>query len=73
MEFIKTKIQTISVGDMLVTSIGKRIVIKENGKYALINLGGAVVTDWYEKIEELIEYYNILSVIKCENLIILEK
>lgn len=65
----------VEAGDILDTNCGFRLVIRSDDEFACVNLeDGDKTTAWYGSIEELLDVYNSVSVIKSENVkIVLDK
>ena len=65
----------VEAGDILDTNCGIRLVIKSCDGFACVDLeDGTQSTAWYDSIEELLDVYSSVSVIKSADVkIVLDK
>lgn len=64
----KNKIDEYEVGDLVETSCGHRIIVKDCNSFALMSLSGVIITDWKASINEALYGYEVLEHYKNNDL-----
>lgn len=57
----RNKTNEYEVGDLVKTSCGHRIIVKDMNSFALMSLSGIVITDWKSSIDAALYGYEVLE------------
>lgn len=64
---VKTKKQTINSGDIIVTELGNRLIVRYCDMFYTVNLNGEILKS-FRSLQEIKKYYNITEVFKSSDL-----